>query len=295
MLLGELSALLTAFCWSGSSLSFSDASRRIGSLQLNINRMILAAVFLSVTIFLAGFNYQISYSQAGYLAVSGFVGLVIGDTFLFKAYQHIGARLSMLLMALVPAISSLMAYFFLDEILSALGIIGIIVTITGVSVVVLEKKESAETSKKTDAAGILFGLIGALGQASGLIFAKFAFEEGHINGFVATFVRISSAVIFMLIVGIAAGRYNNPYRVFKNDLKALRSTILGTILGPYLGITFSLIAISNAKVGIASTIMSTVPIIMLPLVRIIYKEKLSMRAIWGAVAAVGGVAILFLR
>lgn len=295
MLLGELSALLTAFCWSGSSLSFSDASRRIGSLQLNINRMIFAAVFLSVTIFAAGFNYKISYSQAGYLAVSGFVGLVIGDTFLFKAYQHIGARLSMLLMALVPAMSSLMAYFFLDEILSALGIIGIVVTITGVSVVVLEKKESTETSKKTDATGILYGLIGALGQASGLIFAKFAFEEGHINGFVATFVRISSAVIFMLIVGIAAGRYNNPYRVFKNDIKALRSTILGTILGPYLGITFSLIAISYAKVGIASTIMSTVPIIMLPLVRIIYKERLSMRAIWGAVVAVGGVAILFLR
>ena len=99
----------------------------------------------------------------------------------------------------------------------------------------------------------------------------------------------------MIIAGTAAGRYKNPYRVFKNDVKALRTTILGTILGPYLGITFSLIAISYAKVGIASTIMSTVPIIMLPLVRIIYKEKLSMRAIWGAFVAVGGVAILFLR
>ena len=140
---------------------------------------------------------------------------------------------------------------------------------------------------------LVVGLIGALGQASGLIFAKFAFEEGHINGFVATFVRISSAVIFMLIVASAAGRYKNPYRVFKKDMKAFRSTILGTILGPYLGITFSLIAISYAKVGIASTIMSTVPIIMLPLVRIIYREQLSMRAIWGAVVAVGGVAILF--
>jgi drug/metabolite transporter (DMT)-like permease len=72
-------------------------------------------------------------------------------------------------------------------------------------------------------------------------------------------------------------------------------TIGGAIFGPYLGITFSLIAIMYTKVGIAATLIATVPILMLPLVRIIYKERLSWHAIVGACVAVGGVAILFLR
>ncbi len=90
-------------------------------------------------------------------------------------------------------------------------------------------------------------------------------------------------------------RFKNPVRVYKNDRKALVSTLVGTILGPYLGITFSLIAIANTKVGIASTLMSLVPVIMLPLVKFYYKEDLSWRAISGAFFAVSGVAILFLR
>jgi drug/metabolite transporter (DMT)-like permease len=62
-----------------------------------------------------------------------------------------------------------------------------------------------------------------------------------------------------------------------------------------LGISFSLIAIEHTKVGIAATIMAMVPILMLPLVRVFLKEKLSWRAIVGAFVAVGGVAMLFLR
>jgi drug/metabolite transporter (DMT)-like permease len=72
-------------------------------------------------------------------------------------------------------------------------------------------------------------------------------------------------------------------------------TLVGAFLGPYLGVTLSLVAISYTKVGIAATLMATVPIMMLPLVKYIQKEVLSWRAIVGAFAAVGGVAILFLR
>ena len=90
-------------------------------------------------------------------------------------------------------------------------------------------------------------------------------------------------------------RYKNPVKLYKENPKALSSTIIGTILGPYLGITFSLVAIANTKVGIAATLMSTMPIIMLPYVRYVYKERLSWRAIAGAFIAVAGVTILFIR
>ena len=293
--LGELSALLAALCWSGSSFAFSSASKSIGPLQLNINRMILAVIFLFFTILILDIKVNLSSFQLMHLILSGAVGLVFGDTFLFKAYQHIGARISMLLMSVSPILSALLAYLFLNEIITTWGIIGMTITIAGVSLVIFERSEIPSTKYKISKVGIFYGLLGALGQSVGLIFAKYAFNAGEINGFVATFIRLLSAVLLMLPVAIIIKRYKNPVRLFANDLKALRSTLTGTILGPYFGITFSLVAIENAKVGIAATLMSTVPILMLPIARYVFKEKLNWRAVGGAILAVGGIAILFLR
>jgi drug/metabolite transporter (DMT)-like permease len=293
--LGELSALLAALCWSGSSFAFSSASKSIGPLQLNINRMILAVIFLFFTILIFDIKVNLSSFQLTHLILSGAFGLVFGDTFLFKAYQHIGARISMLLMSVSPILSALLAYLFLNEIITTWGIIGMTITIAGVSLVIFERSEIPSTKYKISKVGIFYGLLGALGQSVGLIFAKYAFNAGEINGFVATFIRLLSAVLLMLPVAIIIKRYKNPVRLFANDLKALRSTLTGTILGPYFGITFSLVAIENAKVGIAATLMSTVPILMLPIARYVFKEKLNWRAVGGALLAVGGIAILFLR
>ncbi len=292
---GELSALATAFCWSGSSMAFTSASRSIGSMQLNANRMIIGSILLSGTILLLNLNYDITISQLEFLVISGFIGFVIGDSFLFKAFQLIGARHGMLLMSLVPAFSTILAFFFLNEVINHWGIIGIIITLCGIALVILEKNPEHSQKEKLSRIGVFYGIMGALGQAAGLIFAKFAFSEGHINGFVATFVRLFSAVIIFLPLIIVFRKYKNPVKLYSKDIKALWSTFTGTIFGPFLGVTCSLIAISNTKVGIASTIMATTPVIMLPLVRIINKEKINWRAIAGATLAVGGVAILFLR
>ncbi|MBT8386012.1 MAG: DMT family transporter [Ignavibacteria bacterium] len=292
--LGELSALITAFLWSGTSFAFTDAAKRIGSLQLNVNRIILATLFLFFIILFTNLNYTLSAEQIYYLSISGFVGLVLGDSFLFKSFQLIGARLGMLIMALVPAFSSILALVFLDEHLSLISVTGMIITLSGISVVILERNKSAESIFKTNKLGILYGVLGALGQASGLVLAKFAFEAGSINGFVATFVRLLSAVVIIFPLALLFRRYKNPIRVYSKDTKALWATLVGTILGPVLGITGSLIAIANAQIGIASTLMSTMPIIMLPIVRYYYKEKLGWRAIVGGLIAVVGVAILFL-
>ena len=292
--LGEISAIITAFLWSGTSFAFTNAANRIGSLQLNVNRIILATIFLFFIVIIANINYDLSAEQIYYLALSGFVGLVLGDSFLFKSFQIIGARLGMLIMALVPAFSSVLALVFLNENLSLISIIGMTITLSGISIVILERSKSLEPFYKTNKLGILYGVLGALGQASGLVLAKFAFEAGSINGFVATFVRLLAAVVIIFPLALLFRRYKNPIKVYTKDTKALWATLVGTVLGPVLGITGSLIAIANAQIGIASTLMSTMPIIMLPIVRYYYKEKLGWRAIVGALIAVAGVAILFL-
>jgi len=294
-LFGELIALLTAFLWSGTSFAFTEAAKRIGSLQLNVTRMMLALVFLFIIILALNFPFKLSSTQYYFLIASGFAGLVFGDTFLFKSFQLIGARLGMLLMALVPAFSALLAYIFLSEELSAASISGIIVTLTGIIIVVVEKDSSSKSIFQISTLGILFGIFGALGQASGLVLAKNAFEISDVNGFVAAFIRLFSAVIIILPVTLLLRKFRNPFKLFKKDTVAFKATVTGTILGPVLGITFSLIAIANTKIGIASTLMSTMPVIMLPISRYYYKEKLSWRSITGAIIAVAGVAILFLK
>jgi drug/metabolite transporter (DMT)-like permease len=292
--IGEFSALAAALLWSFSSFLFTTASIRIGSVQLNISRMILAALLLIFTILAFNIDYDITFEQFYLLSISGFIGLVIGDTFLFRSFKEIGPRVSMLIMSSNPAIAAIMAYFILGEILSLWAILGIAITISGISLVILDKRARAENKFPITKIGVFFGLMGAAGQGVGLVFAKMAFIEGDIHSLVATFIRIAAAVVIMLPAGIAFKKYDNPFKLFYRDRKALGMVALGSIIGPYLGITFSFLAIIYVQIGIASTIMATTPIIMLPLSWIIYKEKLTSKAILGAIIAVAGVALLFL-
>jgi drug/metabolite transporter (DMT)-like permease len=293
--LGELSALLTALFWSGSSIVFAAAISRIGSVQVNVTRLIFGALFLLAVILTFGFEIHLSSSQYLNLAISGFLGLVFGDTFLFQSYVYNGARLSMLIMSVAPAISAILAYFFINEVLPFWGILGILVTMAGIAIVVTERKEDGSTVHKITTAGIVYGVLGAFGQGAGLVVARLAFDEAPINGIVATFVRIVPALAILVPLGWFTKRFVNPFRVFNEDRRALRLTIAGAILGPCLGITFSLIAVAHTSVGIAATLMATSPIMMLPMAKTIQKETLTWKAIAGAFVAVAGVAILFLR
>ena len=293
--IGEIAALITAVLWSGTAIAFSEATKMVGSFTVNLTRLLLATFFLVVTILLFNLNCQISLHQIYLLGLSGIIGLVFGDGFLFKSYQYIGARLSMLIMTLSPAVASLTAYLYLGEVLSMWGIIGILITISGISIVVFKRSEQPSTDYKKNNLGYIFAVLGAVGQAINLIFAKEAFSYGEINSFVATFYRMLPSIILMYILGYFYKSRKVSLKILKERKDALKFIIVGSIIGPFLGITFSLIAISNTKVGIAATLMSTMPIIMLPIVKYYYKEKLSFISIFGAFIAVIGIAILFLR
>jgi drug/metabolite transporter (DMT)-like permease len=301
--LGEIAALATALCWSITSYAFTNASRRIGALQVNIDRIMLASIMLLIIISVFGISLSLSFSQISNLVISGILGLVLGDSFLFKSFQLIGARLGIIIMAAVPVLSAILAYFFLNEIISFLGMFGMLLTIAGILIVVLEKKPSVENNISSSKIGIFYGFLGALGQATGLIFAKFAFLEnpaldgqgGDLNGFAASFIRLFSASLIILPAASIFRRYKNPFNIYPKDSYSAKVILIGTVFGPVLGITGSLVAIEYAKVGIASTLMATMPIIMLPISRFYFKEKLTLKAISGAIVAVAGAAIIFLR
>jgi uncharacterized membrane protein len=202
-LLGSLAALGTAFCWSMTAIFFSYSGRIVGSGVVNRSRLVFALVFLSIThLVLEGtlFPFDAEAYQWGWLALSSILGLVLGDTFLFRAYVLIGPRLSMLMMASVPIISALLAWIFLGERLSGTEILGIIIAVSGIAWVVTEKQTGLTVvENKNYSIGLLFGLLAAMGQASNLIAAKFALD-GNFPSISATSIRILVALVILWAV-----------------------------------------------------------------------------------------------
>jgi len=257
--------------------------------------MVFASIILFLIISVFGISLNLTFNQVSNLVISGILGLMLGDSFLFKSFQLIGARLGIIIMASVPILSTILAYFLLNEIISFVGMFGMLLTIVGILIVVLERNVPDENKIAVSKIGIFYGFLGALGQASGLIFAKYAFQGGELNGFAASFIRLFSASIIILPIASTIRRYKNPISIYLKDKYSAKVILIGTVFGPVLGITGSLIAIEYAKVGIASTLMATMPIIMLPISRFYFKEKLDWKAIIGAFVAVIGAAIIFLR
>ena len=297
---GELAALTTAFLWSFTSLFFTSASRRIGAYWLNKLRIPFAVIFLGTTLFLTTgslFPENTTARSAFYLVASGIIGLSIGDYFLFSAFVMLGTRLTLLIFSVSPIITAVIAWFILGETIGLRGLAGIAVTLGGVAWVTRERKYSAngeqkgQFSRKT--AGVLMALGGAAGQAIGLVLAKAGMEEG-LAPLGATFIRMTAAAGAIWIFGLLRGDTGELMEVVKNR-RAILLALGGSVCGPFLGVWMSLVSIKYTATGIAAAIMATVPVLVIPLVVIVYNEKVTWRAVMGAVITVGGIFLLLLK
>ncbi|PJA29775.1 MAG: EamA family transporter [candidate division Zixibacteria bacterium CG_4_9_14_3_um_filter_46_8] len=295
---GEFAALATAICWAFTSIFFTISSSRVGALVVNTVRLAVALLLLTLT-HLAIFG-QIIPAQAAFhnwlwLGISAIIGLVIGNSLLFKAFVVMGTRLSMLLMSLVPIIGAITAFFLFKETLSIYEILASLITIGGISWVIMEKGEGGG-GVRLRGKPLIFGLLlcigGAAGQAFGLIASRIGME-GNLPALSANLIRMLTATILMWTMNLLSGRVVSTIRKLR-DVKATAYLFGGAMFGPFIGVWLSLIAISHAKIGIASTLMSVTPILLLPLSHWIYKEEISIRAVIGTFIAVAGVAILFL-
>ncbi len=292
---GEIAALGTACCWTVTSLSFEAAGKRIGSLPVNLIRLVMAALLLSAyglaTRGLA-LPTDASAHTWGWLALSGLVGFTFGDLCLFRAFVVLGARLSVLLMSLTPLFAAGLGLIFLGETLAPLALLGMAVTLGGVAWVVLERPadEPAE-ARRSRAWGILLGIGGALGQAGGLVLSKHGM--GDYDAFAATQIRVLAGLAGFAVLFLALGLWPRVFAALRQG-RALAYTGVGAFAGPFLGVSLSLIAVRNTHVGVAATLMSLMPVLILAPAVLLMRERVTWRAGLGAGVAVGGSAILFL-
>jgi drug/metabolite transporter (DMT)-like permease len=297
--LGELAALGAATMWSVSSIFFTIGGRRIGSVMVNRVRLALAVLFVGTAhLIILGTPFPAGAESYRYLwlALSGIIGLVIGDSMLFQAYVLVGPRLGVLMLSLSPIFSALLAWVLLGETLSPLEIGAIALALGGMVWVVLERSRDGSgrhIPRQDYIRGILYGAGAGLCQAAGLVTAK----RGLVGDFPAlsgVMIRMTVAMAVMWLLAAFRKEIGRTIRAPLDDPIAGRAIVLGALIGPFVGVWLSLVAVQSARVGVASTLMAMTPVISLPLVHWIYHEQVSRRAVAGTLVAMAGVAAMIL-
>ncbi len=303
-LIGETAAVIVSLFWTLCSILFTVAGRRAGVLSLNAIRIVMAIPLLcSAHIIVFGTVLPSANSpQWFYLGLSGVIGLTLGDLGYFGSLVILGPRRGVLLISTYPVFSSIVGFLMLSEVLDVWAIAGIAVTISGVIWVILESEESGNEQvldTKTKAHGVLLGLGGSVCQGVGLVISKYgmfnvADDPGsHLNPLSATLIRMIVAAIAMWIVVLLLRRHIEVLRTSK-DRKAIGAMFGGAVFGPFLGVWLSMVAITYTYTGVAATLMSLMPVMVIPIVWMIYGQRTSWRGFVGAAVAVVGIAILFI-
>ena len=302
--IGELISIGVAFSWTATALLSEFGSKRLGNLTLNVLRMGLALVF-SLVLFLVVTGNPLppgaSSEAAGWMLLSGVVGYVIGDFCLFQCYIIIGSRYGQLFMTLAPLAAALMAWITLGQQMTGISILAMFITLAGIGISVLGRGEHHKVGLKLPLNGVLFAIGAAMCQGIGLVLSKIGMDHYEATAnmpewlvpFSANFYRCVAGIIgFTLLLYFRKGL--DPLREAVHDKKGLAVATATTVFGPFVGVGFSLMAVQYTAAGIASTLMAMTPIIILLPSYWLFHQKITWRAVAGAVISVVGVSLFFL-
>lgn len=302
--IGELISIGVAFSWTATALLSEFGSKRLGNLTLNVLRMSLALVF-SLVLFLVVTGNPLpagaSSEACGWMLLSGLVGYVIGDFCLFQCYIIIGSRFGQLFMTLAPLAAALMAWVTLGQQLTSLSLMAMLITLSGIAISILGRSEHHRLALSLPLSGVLYAIGAALCQGVGLVLSKIGMNHFEpvaglpdwLVPFSANFYRcIAGFVGFMVLLYMRKGL--KPLSEALHDRKGLTVATATTIFGPFVGVGFSLMAVQYTAAGIASTLMAMTPIIILLPSHWLFGERITWRAVLGAVISVVGVSLFFL-
>jgi drug/metabolite transporter (DMT)-like permease len=300
--MGELAALATSVLWSFTSIQFTMAGRRVGSSVVNRVRLVLALLYLSVAhLLLTGQVWPVGAEPYRWLwlSLSGIVGLVLGDASLFQAYVVIGPRRSQLVMTSAPLITTAVAWLWFGETLQPAQLGAMAITIGGIVWVVSERRPTGrrasfpgDANHRAYLTGLLLAFGGALGQAFGLLLARRGLE-GDFSPLSATLIRMLVGMVVMWSAALIGGRVNTTLAALR-DRRAFGLIASAAFTGPFLGVWLSMIAVQNAPMGIASTLLALPPILLIPLSAWIFGERITLRAVAGTAVALAGAALIVL-
>ncbi|MDX9827884.1 MAG: DMT family transporter [Spirochaetia bacterium] len=296
--LGALAAFATAVCWSIGPIFFEGASRKVGALAVNFWKVVFAFFLLAATgLIFRGMPFPLDAPLRiwFYLIVSGLIGFVISDFFLFNAYILVGSRVAIVFQSLTPLFTAFFAFFFLGERMLSSQLVGMLVVITGILIVVSSrrKKTGPNQSVKTESTkGYIYSLLASLFQAAGLIFSKIGVKDYDVIS--SSQIRIMAAIVGLTAQVLILRQGRKIFTELPKERLAFKNIAIGAIFGPFLGVSFSLLAVRYTQAGTASTLMALTPVLIIPPTILILKQKVAIPEFLGAAVAVSGAALFFL-
>ncbi len=329
MFKGEIISICVALSWTVTALFAEVASKRIGSLPLNVCRMAMSLVALALTLWLTlGVPYP-RYADGStwfWLLLSGVVGYVLGDYCLFKGYILIGSRFGQLFMTLSAPTAAITGFLLLGEKMGALALLGMVVTLVGIGMSVLSKQSSTEEGKTTGTwrlklplKGVLYGCGAGMGQGIGLVLSKMGLQHYHTSllahgltpdsvpaeavlniplslsmPFAATMIRAIMGIIgfsVALLLFTKGGKQQLNHAI--HDRKSMLCAFCSMMFGPFVGVSMSLLATMYTNTGIAQTLMALTPIFIIAPAAWLFHQKVTPREVLGALISVAGVSLFF--
>lgn len=291
--LGESFAFITAVGWAISSIIFEMATKRSSSLCVNVIRLGIGITFLGlITLFTKGMflPFDSNADNWTFLGISGVIGLFFGDLFLYESYALIGARICMLFMTMTPLIVGTFGFIFLGEKITLLQLAAMIITCSGILMVVIKPKGEKAEGKKISPRGLVCITMAVLFEALGNVFTKIG-SAGYDSSSSTQIRMICAAVVFICFV-----TYKKKWKEIFNAAhdKKLVGLIAGGTISATVGITFLVSAFNLINTGVASTISSISPVLIIPISIVVFKEKVRLKEIIGAFISVIGIGLFFL-
>ena len=290
----EYLALAAACCWALGSLMSAQASTHLGAFYFTRCRMLCAGTLLWGIAFSTGGWASLTLSSSTILVLSGVIGIFIGDTALFASMNRLGPRRAGVLFATHALFSVVLAYLFLGETQWGWTLVGSSLLVSGVMVAILFGKRKAEqhaweANHSQLKSGIALGLLSALCQAVATLMLKPVMET-DIDAVAASAVRMTTAfalhqLIFMLGVKVARAYLPMTKKVF---LLVLANAALSMVLG----MTLLLYALRYGDAGMVAILSSVSPVVVLPLLWLVYKRSPAWGAWLGALLTVVGTVII---
>ena len=295
MNLHELAALGTATCWATTGLIAADAVRALGPYWFNLLRQAFVTGLLALILTLGGGWHGLDAATVVVLALSGIIGILLGDTFNFAAVGRLGPRRAGAIFALNAPMAAVLGWAVLGEALPPQAVMGIGLTACGVALAILGRPNAdahrLEALSGTFWVGVVFGLGAALGQAAGSLIAR-PVMIGGLDPYLASLVRVGAAGLSM---GLIAALPWGPARPTPVSRHVLILTAATAVIGLLVGMTLFLYALQGSQTGIIATLSATSPVIILPLLWLRTGQRPSGLSVLGAVLAVAGLAFIFLR
>ena len=303
-------ALLAALLFSISAICGYRSSRQVGGAEANFWRIDIAVFCLGLWAHI--FGGGLAGAAFTLFVISGFCGIGLGDTGYFQALPRLGSRRTVLLtQCFIPPFAILIEWLWLGTELTRVEFFCVAVILTGV-VVALAPSDHAKIPPRQLWIGVAFAVFAAVCSAFGAVLSRKAYAVAHAAGEfpdpgTTSYQRVLGGIlipaIILIVVKSRSARAHGgvfeekTFNVSREKWRRIWPWVLGNSLaGQTLGVTCVQWALEKTPTGIVMTIVAATPILLLPMTRIVEKEKIGVRSLLGAVVAVGGViGLIFFR